>query len=126
MLRRQFIGCAAAGALALTPETNAQAAPEKKTKLRITVLRRTLNSDLHQTYRHNPGKPCSVFADGQEFIVESPFEAPKGFCQWAWADIRHYLQGMFGGLRYGSDVFVASCTDGFRPVLFKIERVETA
>jgi uncharacterized repeat protein (TIGR04076 family) len=125
MLRREFMGCAVAATVALS-EGSAQQAPAKQAKLKITVLRKTLNTDLHQQYRNSPGSPCPVFQEGQEFLLESPYEPPKGFCQWAWADIRHYLQGMWGGMKYGSDVFVAACTDGFRPVLFKIERIESA
>ena len=125
MLRREFMGCAAAAALSAQPSAQ-QTEPTKKTRLKITVLRKTLNTDLHQKYRNSPGQVCSLFEEGQEFILDSPYGPPKDFCQWAWADIRHYLQGMFGGFKYGSDVFVACCTDGFRPVLFKIERIESA
>jgi uncharacterized repeat protein (TIGR04076 family) len=62
-----------------------------------------------------------VFTDGQEFVLESPWVAPEGFCQWAWADIRTYILLVWEGK---FDHFIACCTDGLRPVFFKIERIE--
>ena len=90
---------------------------------KITVLKRTIHQDLYQEYRGSPGNPCEVFKEGQEFIIQDPsFAPPDGFCPWAWADIRPFLHGIHGGMQYGgADAFVTCCTDGFRPVLFKIE-----
>jgi uncharacterized repeat protein (TIGR04076 family) len=44
---------------------------------------------------------------------------PEGFCGWAWADIQKLVYGMARG---GQKVFVTCCTDGYRPVVFKLER----
>jgi uncharacterized repeat protein (TIGR04076 family) len=98
---------------------------EESVKCKITVLKRTIHQDLYEQYRGKPGNLCEVFTEGQEFIIDSPpFAVPEGFCQWAWADIRPFLHGIYGGIRYGgADVFVTCCTDGFRPVLFKVERI---
>ena len=91
---------------------------------KITVVRRTIHQDLYKEIRGKEGVKCEVFEDGQEIIVHSPFEPPQGFCPWAWADIRTFVHGIIGGMRYGdADAFVSCCSDGFRPVLFKIEMV---
>jgi uncharacterized repeat protein (TIGR04076 family) len=68
-------------------------------------------------------------AEGQEFTADSPGEVPEGFCAWAWANIHKEIVAIMSG---GSltpwvnqeRVAIACCTDGFRPVVFKIERVE--
>ena len=60
-----------------------------------------------------------LFEEGQEFVVKSPYQPPEGFCQWAWADIRQFILGVYFGWE---DAVVACCTDGFRPVIFKLER----
>ena len=99
---------------------------EEKTICKITVLKRTIHQDLYEKYRNKKGNLCEVFTEGQEFLVESPFSPPAGFCEWAWADIRPFIHGIHAGMRYGeADVFVTCCTDGFRPVLFKVERIIT-
>ena len=97
----------------------------KKKLCKITVLKRTIHQDLYKEIRGEEGVPCEVFKEGQEFILDSPsFSVPDGFCPWAWADIRSFLHGIFGGVKYaGKNAFVACCTDGFRPVLFKIESI---
>ena len=51
---------------------------------------------------------------------------PEGFCCWAWCDIQKYVLtlargGNFRGAKPGA--FITCCTDGFRPVLFKVERM---
>jgi len=125
MQRRDFISCAAVGSVcALAPVAVAQAGAKKKSQTenscKITVLKKTINSDLYQQYRNTQGKPCTVFEEGQEFEVKSPYKPPEGFCDWAWADIRHFILAVYFGRE---DTVVACCTDGFRPVLFKIERI---
>jgi len=39
-------------------------------KIRITVLRRTLNEKLAQEFGDSPWHPCEMVADGQIFISE--------------------------------------------------------
>ena len=128
MERRRFIGCAAAAAPLLASMAAAQDAgqtkdqPRKKMGCKITVVRRALNQDLADKYA--PGYKvavCDRFQDGQEFILSEPWFLPQGFCPWAWADIRQYIMANFHG---GELPLVACCTDGFRPVYFKLERIE--
>jgi uncharacterized repeat protein (TIGR04076 family) len=99
--------------------------------IKITVLRRTIEKDLVDEYI-KPGDsefgPCELFEDGQEFLLEGFPTIPKGFCDWAWADIQRDVIGIAMGAdmpwMMKPGVAVSCCTDGFRPVIFKIERVD--
>ncbi len=103
-------------------------------KVKITVLRREVYPDLQQEYLVNPeAGPCNRFEDGQEFIVDwhDYMRVLDGkFCAEAWDCINRYvyaaLQG--GAIMHGwtkdDRVMIASCNDGTRPVIFKIERLD--
>ncbi|RJS89401.1 TIGR04076 family protein [Candidatus Bathyarchaeota archaeon] len=53
---------------------------------------------------------------------------PEGFCSWAWDDISKVVNV----LRFGGNfpwfeeegISINCCTDGLRPVIFKIERIQ--
>ena len=102
----------------------------ESSKLKITVLKKT---DSKQIFGDNPPmgqaiEACSVFKEGQEFIVNEDGRMPAGFCHWAWNDINKKVIT----LRYGGNfpwmkekgTSVSCCTDGFRPVIFEIRRIE--
>ena len=104
-------------------------------KVKITVLERALFEDIcreHASKRFVEGggcKPCGLFEDGQEFVLDHGLDKPEGFCSYAWADIRHELMVVLNG---GSRPYVAQegtaivcCTDAMKPVIFKIERMGT-
>jgi uncharacterized repeat protein (TIGR04076 family) len=98
-------------------------------KCKITVLKRTLNKDLADEYLDaDDFGACERFSDGQEIVVEHPFKVPEGFCPWAWADIRGDIMAIAAGGDFPwmkqHGVTIAGCTDWFRPVIFKIERLE--
>lgn len=69
---------------------------------------------------------CTRFKVGQEFITDGTI--PEGFCSWAWNNIfKEILTLRFGGnfpwmKEKGTGVFC--CTDGFRPVIFELRRIE--
>jgi uncharacterized repeat protein (TIGR04076 family) len=73
---------------------------------------------------------CPVFAEGQQFIWPSGGNAaPEGFrCSGAWTDIyRHITVIAFGGKHHWMNEdgkYLTCCTDGFRPVIFRIERLD--
>ncbi len=104
------------------------------TKCKITVLKRTVNQDLIEQYMGEEYKtrdlfPCQNFEEGQSFVTTSWGLPPEGFCASAWAAIRGYI----GIVITGGDLTpwvkhpgtaIACCTDGYRPVVFKIERIE--
>lgn len=92
--------------------------------IKITVLKRLRHRDLLEECADSVWEACDRVKEGQEFIVED-MKVPEGFCSWAWADIHKYAVtlsrgGDFNGVKPG--VFVTCCTDGFRPVIFKLER----
>ncbi|MFW9968891.1 MAG: TIGR04076 family protein [Candidatus Odinarchaeota archaeon] len=101
-------------------------------KCRITVLKRTLNQDLIDEYiedRLKDIKACDIFEDGQEIIIDPNLgKVPEGFCHWAWCDIRHDVMTIASGgnVRWIKDegTIITGCSDWFRPVIFKIERLE--
>ena len=74
-----------------------------------------------------PHEKCSAFEEGQVFTVGEDGAMPEGFCHVAWVDIYrkvHVLQT--GGTYhpwYEDGVIIACCTDGLRPVSFKLERL---
>jgi len=97
-------------------------------QLKITVLKRDLYKDLIAEYAQDKDKVrlCPLFTDGQEFIMESP-NIPEKFCSWAWADIHRDCIAIFNGADYPGikqkGTIISCCTDGLRPVVFKIERI---
>ena len=99
-------------------------------RVKITVLKKT---DSKQIFGGDSPvghaiEACSVFREGQEFIVEEDGKMPEGFCSWAWNDIYKTVTTLrFGGNfpwmeEKGTGVFC--CTDGFRPVIFEIRRIQ--
>ena len=101
-------------------------------KCKITILKRTLNQDLIDEYiedRLKDIKECDVFKDGQEIIFDPNLgKVPEGFCDWAYCDIRHDIMtiasgGNVSGMK-DKGTIITGCSDWFRPVIFKIERIE--
>ncbi len=102
-------------------------------KVKITVVKKLNNKEL---YGENPPAAfdekriepeCDRFEVGQEFICET-HNCPPDFCSWAFADIqRDLVHILFGGYypwMKEKGVAITCCTDGLRPVIFKIERIE--
>jgi uncharacterized repeat protein (TIGR04076 family) len=90
-------------------------------RCKITVLRRTFNQDFYDQYPVRHAGPCDSLSDGQEFLTEIPWAPPEGLCTWAWADMRSLIHAIHAG---SPVVKVFSCSDGLRPVFFKLERVD--
>ena len=95
-------------------------------KVKITVVKRVHNQDLIAQYGKNPIPPCDRFSEGQEFVTSEAM--PEGFCPWAWADIsRDAAIVQFGGNPpwiKQPGTHIVCCSDGLRPVVFKVERIE--
>jgi uncharacterized repeat protein (TIGR04076 family) len=66
---------------------------------KITVIGKMLHQDLIDTYRSDAAnfKICDQFSEGQTFLVDYPFVLPKGFCPWAWGDIRSHITAIAAG-----------------------------
>lgn len=101
------------------------------TKIKITVIKRFSPQDVFgHEYKTPTGKKvekCSVFEEGQEWISENG-EMPEDFCGWAWTDLARSMHGLqFGGNYTGwaeDGTIFNACSDGVRPVCFKLERIE--
>ena len=89
---------------------------------RITVLKKIFHADLYQQYPYGPATACGRFEEGQVFISENRWDPPNGFlCHWAWSELRPMIQSIHAG---HAVTMISCCTDGLRPVTFKLERVE--
>jgi uncharacterized repeat protein (TIGR04076 family) len=98
---------------------------------KITVLKTLYHQDLAEEYRRpdvHKG-PCPFFKVGDEFTVNYLAERPEGFnCDWAWHDIHKIIMvlmnnGNFGTWMKDEKTFITCCTDGTKPVVFKVERL---
>jgi len=100
-------------------------------KVKITVVRKM---DMRRLWSdEDPGVVpdfppiCDAFQVGDEFIV-APGQMPAGFCSGAFADIYRFVSGLQRGANYSwmarAGEVVVCCTDAFRPVAFKIERLD--
>jgi len=96
---------------------------------RITIVKRSLNDDLIETYfpeREGKLMACPAFKDGQVFEIKGIFPTkPEGFCDWAWSDIQRNVAMACMGAKLPSGCAFTCCTDGLRPVTFRIEAIES-
>jgi len=100
-------------------------------RIRITVLKCLEVPDLAKAYAADGHWGRCWLEEGQVFEVEggSGYPTPEGFCSWAWADMQRDVTM----LRYGAkpewirvpNTMITSCTDGRKPVIFKIELVDS-
>ncbi|MBI9045673.1 MAG: TIGR04076 family protein [Anaerolineaceae bacterium] len=99
------------------------------TKAKITVIKRMVNFDIIKEFIEEDSElgPCNLVEDGQVFIQEG-WEPPEGFCPWAWSDIHKEIMLVRRGGSQSETMqkgtAIACCTDGFRPVVFRIERLD--
>ncbi len=99
---------------------------------RITVLKTMYNEEIAIKYRRpdiHRGS-CPYLSEGQEFVVREPTVMPEDFpCGWAWNDIERMVFALMTGGDMGrwmikGNTFVTCCTDGIKPVVFLLERIE--
>ncbi|MCJ7731960.1 TIGR04076 family protein [Candidatus Bathyarchaeota archaeon] len=102
-------------------------------KVKITVLKAVKPETLYEEVPLNSetGKPhvkCPIHEEGQEYIITHNYAKPEDFCPGAWHDIRETVSVLhLGGTFYpwlGENEMIKCCTDGLRPVIFRIERLE--
>ena len=107
-------------------------------KCKITVIKKECYKELQEEYLSDPkAGPCEMFETGQEFILERNNERDDfwhmmdgKFCSEAWDAISRYvytaLQGgsIMKGWTNDEKMMIACCSDGTRPVVFKIERLD--
>jgi uncharacterized repeat protein (TIGR04076 family) len=100
----------------------------KTSKVKITVLKKLSSRDVFggSPPMGQATEACGQFDVGQEFIVGEDGGMPEGFCHWAWNDMYKVVTTlMFGGSfsEKRDTPIVRCCTDGLRPVIFKLERI---
>ena len=99
-------------------------------KCKVTVIKREFNSDLVGRFIKQPEdfSICNRVEDNQEFVIYNAYEMPEGICPYAWADIRPMILAISTGgtfeMMKDKHSTLAACTDLFRPVTFKIERID--
>lgn len=97
-------------------------------KVKITILKTTLNEELAHEY----GAIGTMMKEGDVFMAD--YAKPEGFCDEAWKAIYQYVFALAHGA--GSDLFyygdwirkpgvaIVSCNDGLRPVIMKLEATD--
>lgn len=101
-------------------------------KVKITVLKTTLNKELALEYGVEGLTSCPSLKEGQVFYAD--YAKPDGFCDEAWKAIYQYVFALAHGsgeqLFYYGDwiktpgVAICCCNDGLRPVIFKLETTD--
>lgn len=101
-------------------------------KIRITVLKTTLDKELAAEYGAEGLTACPMMSEGQVFYAD--YAKPQGFCDEAWKAIYQYVFALSHGagkevLYYGDwirkpGVAICSCNDGLRLVIFKLEATD--
>ena len=101
-------------------------------KVKITVLKTTLDEELAKEYGAEGLTACPMLKQGQTFYAD--YARPEGFCDEAWKAIYQYAfalaHGAGNGLFYYGDwirkqgMAICSCNDGLRPVIFKLEATD--
>ena len=87
-------------------------------KVKITVLRKTMQQDLAAEYGVPGLGPCPMLREGQIFYAD--YAKPEGLCDEAWKAIYQYVFALAHGC--GETFYaICSCNDGLRPVIFKLE-----
>lgn len=105
--------------MSTTCETSGLRNAQEHHRCRITVLRKDFNPELYDLCPYGARAQCSRHEVGQSFVTNSRWDPPIGFCAWAWGDIRALVMAVHGGEKVA---VIACCTDGIRPVFFRIER----
>jgi uncharacterized repeat protein (TIGR04076 family) len=95
--------------------------------VKITVVKKLSNADVFNRYANRGAHPsCDTVEVGMEFLSKG-MSMPSNFCSWAWADIQRDVAhiAMGGDFPWIKDrgTMITCCTDGLRPVVFKLERL---
>ncbi|MFC2013187.1 TIGR04076 family protein [Chloroflexota bacterium] len=99
--------------------------------VKITVIKKVNTNDLYENklpckIADWQERECPLFNVGDEYVVKEDGFCPQGFCGWAFADIQRDVVHMLfeGSYPWIEDkgVCISCCTDGLRPVFFKLEK----
>jgi uncharacterized repeat protein (TIGR04076 family) len=95
--------------------------------VRITVLKKIETGEIFKEHAvEGASASCPIVSVGEEYVSKN-VGTPAGFCSWAWADIHRDVAHLAMGGNYHwmkeEGMMVSCCTDGLRPVIFKLERI---
>jgi len=103
-------------------------------KVKISVMKVVEPETLYgddtpmNTETEEPHTRCPFHREGQEYYVTHNYLKPEGLCPGAWHDIREAVSVLhMGGTFYPwlkENEMIKCCTDGLRPVIFRLERLE--
>ena len=97
-------------------------------KVKITILKTTLQEDLAAEYGVEGISTCPLMCEVQVYYAD--YAKPEGFCDEAWKAIYQYVFALAHGVKetwYYNDwirtpgVAIVSCNDSLRPVIMKLE-----
>lgn len=97
-------------------------------KVKITILKTTLQEDLAREYGVEGLSTCPLMSESEVYYAD--YAKPEGFCDEAWKAIYQYVFALAHGVQdvwYFHDwiekpgVAIVSCNDGLRPVIMKLE-----
>jgi len=96
--------------------------------VKITVVAKLSPGEVFEELAaENVNPVCDAVEMGKTYVSKG-LSIPKGFCSWAWADIQRDVAhlALGGDFRWINEPgsMVSCCTDGLRPVVFKLKRVE--
>lgn len=99
-------------------------------QVRITAIRKTVYPDLMAQYE-NPIQHACTIEEGQIWIANG-WEKPDGFCDSAWDSISPFVmtlahggENIYDGWMKNPKSAMISCNDGFRPVSFYLETLDS-
>jgi uncharacterized repeat protein (TIGR04076 family) len=101
------------------------------TKVKISVVKSFSKKDVFgeelPDYLKGALDVCDTHRPGQEYFFDGT-GCPEGICAWAFADIFRDILHLWKGGDFPwvgkPGVMYSTCTDGKKPVVFKLERVE--
>ena len=104
-----------------------------RNKVKVTVVKMLNTEDIYGDDRKTEtvkefATRCPKFKEGQEFIVKKDLGKPEDFCSTAWCHIHEGIKLLsygahFPGMQKDKFICYECCTDGLRPVFFRLERV---
>ena len=100
-------------------------------KVRITVLKREFYPELADAYLSDGREagPCPLCEAGDEYVYCGGAEKPDGLCPWAWITLYGQVSVLSAGSSENrwyrdSRTRIECCTDGVRPVVFRLEALD--
>lgn len=100
-------------------------------KVKITVLAIHFFPELADEYLTEGREvgPCPLLQVGDEFVYQGSAHMPDGLCTWAWITLYKSVSTLSAGGSFAPwnkqvGQTIQCCTDGIRPVIFKLEALE--